>query len=379
MDLDVIAGVPAQPPRQPALVMAVRRLVPRMSETAAELDREAAFPHDIIAELAACGALAAPFPARIGGLGLGTEASGVACLTDVLRQLGRGNMAVGRLYEAHVNAVRLLVAFGTSAQIERAFADAQQNMLFGLWVTDANDDPLRAGADGLLDGRKSFCSGAGNIGRAIATVRDHSGETRLAYLCTETAAALPATLHLQGMRAATTGAISFVGQRITEDDWIGEPGDYLKEPLFSAGAWRTSAVTCGGLESLVGATLVQLKLRGRATDPHQQERFGRLWIAQQTAQFWLERAALVTEANPDGAEGAEIVATVNFARIAIETACLDALTLVQRSLGLGAFIAGTPVERIMRDLATYLRQPAPDEALTEAAAHIIDTRTEWGP
>jgi alkylation response protein AidB-like acyl-CoA dehydrogenase len=124
--------------------------------------------------------------------------------------------------------------------------------------------------------------------------------------------------------------------------------------------------------------MVQLKLRDRAADPHQQSRFGRLWIAHRTAQFWLERAAVVTEANPEGADATEIVATVNFARIAIETACLDALALVQRSLGLGAFITGTPVERIMRDLATYLRQPAPDEALTEAAAYIMATRTEWG-
>jgi hypothetical protein len=31
---------------------------------------------------------------------------------------------------------------------------------------------------------------------------------------------------------------------------------------------------------------------------------------------------------------------------------------------------GNPVERICRDLGTYLRQPAPDEVLTEAAAYF---------
>jgi hypothetical protein len=55
-------------------------------------------------------------------------------------------------------------------------------------------------------------------------------------------------------------------------------------------------------------------------------------------------------------------------RIAVETACLDAMQLIQRSLGLSSFRQGTPVERICRDLSTYLRQPAPDEVLTEAAA-----------
>jgi hypothetical protein len=61
---------------------------------------------------------------------------------------------------------------------------------------------------------------------------------------------------------------------------------------------------------------------------------------------------------------------VGLARIAVETACLDAMRLVQRSLGLSAFRHGNPVERICRDLGTYLRQPAPDAVLTEAAAHF---------
>ncbi|MEJ0019977.1 MAG: hypothetical protein WDN25_26190 [Acetobacteraceae bacterium] len=47
---------------------------------------------------------------------------------------------------------------------------------------------------------------------------------------------------------------------------------------------------------------------------------------------------------------------------------------VQRSLGLAAFGTGNPVERICRDLATYLRQPAPDEVLTSAAAHYARER-----
>ncbi len=64
----------------------------------------------------------------------------------------------------------------------------------------------------------------------------------------------------------------------------------------------------------------------------------------------------------------DVAGYVNLARIAIESACLDAMRLVQRSLGLAALIRPNPVERLLRDLATYLRQPAPDEALTEAAA-----------
>jgi alkylation response protein AidB-like acyl-CoA dehydrogenase len=176
------------------------------------------------------------------------------------------------------------------------------------------------------------------------------------------------------MRAAATGRVSFEGCRVEPDQWIGGPDDYLREPDFSAGAWRTSAVTCGGLEALVDLAMDELVSRDRAHDPHQQARMGRAWIARETALHFVQRAAYAGEGCDSAASASDIVATVNLARIAIESACLEAITLVERSLGLSAFMTTSPVERIRRDLATYLRQPAPDAVLTEAAAHILRTR-----
>jgi alkylation response protein AidB-like acyl-CoA dehydrogenase len=95
-------------------------------------------------------------------------------------------------------------------------------------------------------------------------------------------------------------------------------------------------------------------------------------IARETAQLWARKAAALAE-TWRSREKAETVAYVNLARIAIETAVLDVIRLAQRSLGLAALSAPNPVERLMRDLATYIRQPAADEALTEAAAwHLQD-------
>ena len=50
---------------------------------------------------------------------------------------------------------------------------------------------------------------------------------------------------------------------------------------------------------------------------------------------------------------------------------LDVVQLVQRGLGLAAFRQGSLAELLFRDLAMYLRQPAPDETLTAAAAHFM--------
>jgi alkylation response protein AidB-like acyl-CoA dehydrogenase len=108
-----------------------------------------------------------------------------------------------------------------------------------------------------------------------------------------------------------------------------------------------------------------LREAGRLDSPHAKARVGQVMIARETSRLWVSAAAAVAE--DEAADAGYRVATVGLARIAVEAACLDAMQLMQRSLGLSSFRQGSAVERICRDLATYLRQPAPDEVLTEAA------------
>ena len=76
-----------------------------------------------------------------------------------------------------------------------------------------------------------------------------------------------------------------------------------------------------------------------------------------------------------------IVAFVNLTRGVTERAALDVLELVHRGVGLNGFLHPHPVERISRDLATYLRQPVPDLAMADAARAILasgrNTATPW--
>lgn len=339
-----------------------------MRGRAAAHDAAASFPGADIAALREIGLLGAVLPLGQGGLGLGTEPEGARALARALRLLGSASLAVGRLFEAHVNAIRLIARRGSPAQLGRAAALLREGAVFALWVTDPPEGALIADAAGRLRGGKAFCSGAGHVSHVVVTLRDPAGDTRLAMLATAGARAEALPMRLQGMRAATTGRVAFDGMRIAAADWFGAPGDYLAEPDFSAGAWRTSAVLCGGLEALVALAMAQLVARGRDGDPHQRARMGRAWIARETAVQWLGAVAAVAEGEGDAAD---IVARVGFARIAIEEACAAAVGLVERSLGLAAFLQPSPVELVRRDLATYLRQPAADEVLSGAAAHAM--------
>ena len=322
-----------------------------MQARAPALDTEEAFPGPDIAALTEAGLLEASYTEPLP-------------LHAVLRLLGAGNLSVGRLFEAHVNAALLVARYGTSAVQAQHRRDVVSGHLFGLWVTDRGPPVTRR--DGILHGSKGPCSGAGHVTRALITVDGPDG-TRMALLDPGSCPILPLSKVLTGMRASMNGVIQLDGHPLESSALFGQPGDYLREPMLSTGAWRTSAVTLGGLDALLTATASQLRQKGHADALLQQDRFGRLLIAQETARLWTERAALYSENAaipvPDR------VAYVNLARIAVETACLDAMQLVQRALGLAAFIKPNPVERILRDLSVYLRQPAPDAVLTEAGLH----------
>lgn len=339
-------------------------VMPAIEARAAERDASGTFPTEELTLLTQAGALAMTLP---------IEAAGSAeALATLLATVGRASLPLGRILEAHVNARHLIARYGTPPQREAATADAAAGHLFALWVTDPATDGLalhRTGDRLHLNGGKQFCSAAGHATRALVTARADDGATRMLLLRLgegegERVSPLPAPL--SGMRAAVTGAVDFSGCTTPATAILGEPGDYLREPSFSTGAWRGSAVALGGLMAIVETMRDQLRANGRLDDPHQKTRLGHAVMAREAARAWVARAGRIAE--DPAADPQEAVATVGLARLAVEYACLDAMQLAQRGLGLAAFRRGNPIERLCRDLATYLRQPAPDAVLTDAAA-----------
>ena len=79
-------------------VAAARTVAATAAVRAAALDHDGGFPGDDIADLSRSGLLAAPVPLDDGGVGLGEEL-GAAALANVLRLIGYGSLALGRLYE----------------------------------------------------------------------------------------------------------------------------------------------------------------------------------------------------------------------------------------------------------------------------------------
>ena len=338
-------------------------------ERAGAYDEDGAYPAADITALYEAGLLTAVLPQTYGGVGL----SGLS-LSESLRSIGSGSLPLGRLFEGHVNALELVLRYGERQQVDLVAAEARAGRLFGVWNTDdANDLRLvRRGERHYLVGRKILASGAGHIERPLVTATDEDGGRLMVLpkLRPSDRADLSGWT-AQGMRASATGAVDFTGIEIDSVEILGHAGDYERQPWFSVGAWRFAAVQLGGMERLFDLLRWHLQETNRGGDSHQAARLGESAMTIETARLWVAQAASLTEAALDSRAPEQLVAYVNLARLAVEAAALDLMQLVQRSVGLRAFLRPSPIERISRDLATYLRQPGPDRALTDAAAWIL--------
>jgi alkylation response protein AidB-like acyl-CoA dehydrogenase len=363
-------------------LMAAAQHVAQVAETTAgQHDREMSFPAAPFEAIASTGLLAAPLSHKQGGAELDASTEGRLLLLNVLRTIGYGDLSTGRIYEGHVNALQLAQSFATPEQYERWSADARDHgMIFAVWNTEAGDGvrlvPVPGGM--RLEGSKTFASGAGHLQRPIITGALPDGSRQMCVVPMER---VDVTIDRSwwnplGMRASISHRIDFTGAVIERDDLLGAPGDYHRQPWFGAGAIRFAAVQLGGAEALLDATRDVLRSLGRTGDPYQQARIGEAALRVESGRHWLNGAADHVRLGPD-ADGAvcteRSLAYANMMRTAIEAICLDVTGLAVRSAGARVLVQPHPVERIIRDLTVYLRQPAPDAALAHIGALVLES------
>jgi len=356
------------------------------AENAANIDRQGAFPVEEFQRLAAAGLLAAPLAQTLGGLGFGIEAAATADLLTLLKQIGYGNLAVGRIYEGHVNALQLIQTLGTPEQIATYAADARdRHKIFGVWNAEAADGikimPLDNGRY-RLEGSKTFASGCGYVDRPFVPGALPDGSWQLCIVPMDEVPTVsdPSWWQPAGMRATASYKVDFTGVELDETALIGKPGAYYRQPWLTSGVIRFAAVQLGGAEALFDATRRFLQQLNRTQDPYQEARLGTMAIALEGGNLWLKGAtdrvaayAPMFAGDPakEQPEAATLVAYANMVRTAIEQICMDVMQLAERSVGTRGLLPPHPLERIIRDLTLYLRQPVFDASLASVGQHVL--------
>lgn len=351
----------------PDAVASARALAPRIAARAGAADRGEATLAPDIEDLRAAGLLRAPLDPVEGGVCLCRPAGAVADGVDVLRLLGRANMAVARLYEGHVNAVKLVMLHGVPDTRARVGPAVHDGALMAVWGADGAR-PVTVRGDGArlrLDGAKRFASGLGLASLAVLSATDADGAIRLVLAPADDPGRHDAAAwRVSGMRATASGAFDASGLTLAPDALPGGPGDFHREPHFHGGVWRFAAAQLGGLEALVEAMRADLAARGRLSDPRQAARFAGGAVACETARLWVREAALTVEA--PGA-GPDCAARAVLARLVVERAASETMAETDRALGAASHFLDHPVERLRRNPPFHLRQAAPDGALQSAS------------
>jgi len=352
-----------RPSRQPSTELtlpdkdALRRALDSM---AAEDDRTDNAPLEGMRYLVACGASRAVLPPSKGGLGLGWSPSSSPQLEAWLRALGGTHLSLARLYEGHVNAFQLIWTYGNDAQRDALCRYVTDGGWLGVWNAPHPSGPLQLLGDGeelVLDGMKAYASGAGLINRPLLAAKHDSLGYVMVWPNARYQAGTRDEWAMQGMRASVTLPVAYHHAAVPRDQVIGTDNDYHREPLFTTGAWRFLAAQVGAGERLAEEMASALVAAGRDQDPHQRVRMATVAMAMRSSRQWLASAR---EAADGRCEDQEAMHIVRMARLAIERHLLDVMEGVHRSIGLASFRRDKLVERLARDLQTYLRQPAPD-------------------
>jgi alkylation response protein AidB-like acyl-CoA dehydrogenase len=177
-----------------------------------------------------------------------------------------------------------------------------------------------------------------------------------------------------GMRASLNGKVDFSGVVLDESWFIGNRNDYLRQPWLTLGVVRFAAVQLGGVQALVETTRAFLKKLGRTEDPYQLARMGKMTVAMETGRLWIESAGRkIRQFNPIfGGEpsliksSVELIAYANMVRTIMEQLAMEVIRDAERCLGTRGLLPPEPMERNVRDLRLYLRQPCFDAAIVNS-------------
>jgi short-chain 2-methylacyl-CoA dehydrogenase len=281
----------------------IRRTVRDFAETkvapvAEELDRQARFPYELVAELGALGLMGLPIPEEYGGAGGDTVSYAIA-----VEELTRIDSSVAITVAAHTSLGTMpILLFGSDEQKREwlpRLASGRGLAAFGLTEPDAGSD---AGAtrtkaelhDGewAIDGSKIFITNAGTDISACVTITARTGADEISNLIVPNGTSgyeISAPMHKLGWRASDTRELAFHSCAVPEGNLLGPRGQGFQQFLEILDAGRISVAAMG-----VGLAQGAYDLAvAYAKERHQ---FGRPIASFQAIQFQLADMATEIEA-----------------------------------------------------------------------------------
>lgn len=302
---------------------------------------------------------------RAGSLELPQPGSGATSARHRrLFEVARRDVAVARLAEAHADAVAILGEAGRRPR---------PGCAYGVWAADDPSATLELTAvdgDGWrLDGDKAFCTGAGIVARALATVRTTRGVVLADLDVHRPSVAFDTSAWIATAFAETrTARATFRDHRLEPGDIIGPPGWYVDRVGFWHGACGPAACWAGGAAGLVDWMFEANA--GRSAEPHRDAHAGALATLRWRMLSLLDAAGREIDEAPADRPAAHARALM--VRHDVERAATEVIDRVGRAMGPRPLAFDAPVATRIAEVQLYVRQSHAERDLEQLGRLVLE-------
>jgi len=333
----------------------------RIAPRAAEIDRTAAYPHDVRELLAANDILSLPFSERYGGTGTGT-----LMLQMAVEEIARADASCALILMLQELGTLPIALFGTEEQKRRFLpkcAAGEWAAAFALSEAEAGSNPaamrttaVQDGDGWLINGTKNWISNAGVADfYVVFAVTDRAGARVTAFVveADRPGFSIGGYEHKLGIRGSPTGSPVFEDVRVPAENVIGEVGRGMRVALGTLERTRLGAaaqavgIAQGAIDCAVGYAKERIAF-GKPIIELQgiQFKLADMQTGTAAARELLYKACALADQHPPPRDFgmwtsmAKLFASDNAMRVTVEAV---------QVLGGYGYVTDYPVERMMRD------------------------------
>jgi alkylation response protein AidB-like acyl-CoA dehydrogenase len=339
------------------------------------------------------GLLRLSVPAKFGGMGAAWSTT-----LDVVRRMAQVDSSLAHLFAFHHLQLATIRLFGSPDQIERWLRGTIDEGWFWGNALNPLDKGTRALADGangfIFDGRKSFCSGARDSDRLIASAFDDDSRLQIGVMPTSRAGiTVLDDWDNIGQRQTDSGSVIFERVPVAGDELLNNPG-----PMSSAFAtlrpMLAQAILChiylglgeGALQAARDATLAQTRpwIASTAARPSEDQyvlaHFGEFFVALEGARLLTERAMQTFDAAwrrgiaLSEEERGQVAVAIATSKVAAARAGLDVAHRMFDVTGARSTTAALRLDRFWRNVRVHTLHDPIDYKVRELGDWTLNAR-----
>lgn len=363
------------------------------AKRAPSYDLTATFPFEDFDDLYNAGLHAPTVPREFGGLGLGPYRGDVFTLWMMTKEIAKADLSLARCWEGHANSLVLLDGLADEEQKGRWFPGVVERG--EKWVAWSGEPQARATGESLkfgtalepveggyvLNGTKAFCTSAGGARWALLLVNPAGpgGARHASAAAAETVLLLACDLEDPsirfdgswwdpiGMRATVSHAVHFDKTFVPRENLVGAPGQYLRDGWQTCFVPHYASSFLGAAEAAYDYGVAFIRNQNKTDDPYVQHHVAKMALNVETMHLWLRHIASLWE----NGHYAEAQAAGSRIRHLAEHLASETVDHCIRACGARALNKPSPIERILRDLAIYIRHDNDDQVLATIGRQIL--------